>query len=137
MIPVGLNTSYLTASVAANTTRSHNNFQKLMESLQAGDISGAQTAYAALTTQASNSAQTSSSTNSTLDSDLKAVGKALQSGDLTGARQAFAKLREDAKATAGSRMHYHHHWVGPAVTSAGASSTSSSTALTAGIDTTA
>jgi hypothetical protein len=107
MVPVSLESSYLAATNAANARKPQNGFQQLMQSLQAGDLSGAQQAYAALTTQAAGS-QTSASSNSTLSVDLIAVGKALQSGDLSGARLAFAKWQQDAQAGGVTHPHSHH-----------------------------
>lgn len=119
MIPVGLNTNYLPMASLAQSTKTQNDFQQLMQSLQSGDLSGAQAAYAALTSQSTNSGQSissrPSSTANTLNADLTAVGKALQSGDLKAARQAFAQLQQDAQAAAGTRPHHHRRWLGPPV----------------------
>jgi len=71
------------------------NFNKLSQALQSGDLSAAQQAFAALSSKSPNA--------SNPNSPLAKLGRALQSGDLNAAQQAFSSLR-----TGG---HHHHHAV--------------------------
>ncbi len=130
MIPIGLHPSYLAAlspsSTATSTKNQNSDFQNLMQSLQSGNLSGAQQAFAALTQEMGSSSQTGSSASagSTFSQDLSAVGQALQSGNMSAAQQAFAKLQQDAQGAGGvSGHHYHHHRgpqpMGPASTASG------------------
>jgi len=100
-------------------------FKQLASSLQSGDLTGAQKAYAALQQllqsnqsggQSSN-AQQASSTNNPIQNDFAALGSALQSGDLSSAQSAFSQLQTDMKAAVQngssaavqSAHHGHHH----------------------------
>ncbi|MHB1241647.1 MAG: hypothetical protein ACYC18_14280, partial [Gammaproteobacteria bacterium] len=102
-------------------------FQQLAQSLKAGDLSGAQQAFAALqqdfqgvsTIQGGSSASTqvgavgaTSGGGSTLTSDLTAVGNALQSGNLSSAQNSFATLMQ---ALQGAHHGHHHHYGSGAV----------------------
>ena len=82
------------------------NFQKLSTALQAGNLSGAQQAFASL--QQNGQVPTG---NSVISSDFDAVGKALQSGDLQAAQTAFQKLQQDRQ-TMRAAHHHHHHGQG-------------------------
>jgi soluble cytochrome b562 len=81
---------------------------QLVKSLQSGDLSGAQQAYAALTQLQSNGSAPSSQ-NDPLSQALNKIGQALQSGDLTKAQQALAALQQLAQQAKGARRHHHHH----------------------------
>jgi hypothetical protein len=100
-------------------------FKQLASSLQSGDLTGAQQAYAALQQlqqsnqsggQSSNGQQ-ASSTNNPIQNDFAALGSALQSGDLSSAQSAFSQLQTDMKAAVQngssgavqSAHHGHHH----------------------------
>ncbi|MGP0071704.1 MAG: hypothetical protein ACLPWF_07190 [Bryobacteraceae bacterium] len=83
-------------------------YAQLASSLQAGDLSGAQSAFAslqqALQSQGASSTQSStqSSTNSSSGSDsiandFNAIGKALSSGNLSQAQSAFSQLQTDIR----------------------------------------
>lgn len=69
-------------------------FDKLQQSLQSGDLSGAQQAFAALQKDGPQG------TNNPLQSQIDALGQALQSGNLSAARQAFSSLQSAAKTQA-------------------------------------
>jgi soluble cytochrome b562 len=94
-------------------------YQLLGQSLQSGDLNGAQQAFAALQqlipnlssgSQAQNGQQGSS--QNPLLTDLNAVGKALQSGNLSAAKAAFAKLQQDVQSVSQKGHHYGHHKTG-------------------------
>src|SRR5271165_3479321 len=68
--------------------------QQLGESLQSGDLAGAQQEFSALQTlgQRGPFANGNDFRNNQRQQDFNAIGQALQSGDLAGAQQAFAQL---------------------------------------------
>ncbi|HUK25211.1 MAG TPA: hypothetical protein VLV49_11570 [Terriglobales bacterium] len=83
-------------------------FQQLAQSLQSGDLAGAQQAFSALASLISSSQNPNSSSagqnNSQLAQDFNAIGQALQNGDLAGAQQAFAAFKQDLQALRGGRF---------------------------------
>jgi hypothetical protein len=132
---------------ALNTTGIQNNvnsfrkdFRQLEQALSQGNLSTAQTAFAALTQASGNSPFSSSAPSSTstnpLQQDLAAVGSALQSGDLPGAQAAFAKLQQDFKTqqaatgqTQGAHRHHGHHHQDTDATTAPAAATTPTTSV--------
>jgi hypothetical protein len=70
------------------------NLQQLGQSLQSGDLAGAQQEFSALQTlgQSGPFANGNDFRSSQRQQDFNAIGQALQSGDLAGAQQAFAQL---------------------------------------------
>ncbi len=76
--------------------------QTLHNTLAAGNLSGAQSAFQTLQSISQNSAAASgsNSTNSQLFTDLNALGSALSSGNVSGAQSAFATVLNDLKTTA-------------------------------------
>jgi len=92
-------------------------FKALESSLQSGDLTGAQQAFADLQKDLPNSSQTTAATSSNasaptgqLGTDFQALQSALQAGDLSGAQGAFATLKQDMQsAGATHRAHHHHH----------------------------
>lgn len=68
-----------------------NDFDQLQQSLQSGNLSAAQQAFAALQQDAPQG------TNNPLQSQINALGQALQSGNLSAARQAFSSLQSAVK----------------------------------------
>jgi DNA-binding FadR family transcriptional regulator len=93
-------------SMQNNVGQSQNEFQALGNALQSGDLSGAQTAFAALqqmfsTSSTGNQTQTSQQGGgqNSFSSDFDALGQALQSGDLKGAQTDFAKLLQNIQTT--------------------------------------
>ena len=123
-------------------------FKQLASSLQSGDLSGAQKAYAALqqllqSNQSggpSSNAQQASSTNNPIQNDFAALGSALQSGDLSSAQSAFSQLQTDMKAAASNSSsavvqsahhgHRHHRHVSSASDSDSDSGATDQTAST-------
>ncbi len=99
-------------------TTFRNDFRQLTQSIQSGDLSGAQAAFQAL-----QQSGVTPPANSPLANDLTAIGQALQSGDITGAQQALTSLKSDMTSArqAHHGHHGHHHLHG------GANSTSDST----------
>ena len=91
--------------------------QNLASALQAGDVTGAQTAFAALQKLRpggqTRSGQQGNSATSPISRDFSALGNALQSGDIAGAQSAFATLQKDVQSLqhgqGGSPVGGHHH----------------------------
>jgi hypothetical protein len=109
-------------------------FKALQSALQSGDLSGAQTAFAALqkdlqppspTTPASSAARQSTQISQG-GQDLETLANALSSGDLSGAQQAFASLQQDLQGTGRAGRHHHHHHGGSANSTTQASQAASS-----------
>jgi soluble cytochrome b562 len=95
-------------------------FQALASTLQSGDMTGAQNAFATLQQLLPNSSAGNQTQNgqqgsnqSPFATDLNAVGQALQSGNVSDAQEAFAKLQQDMQSIQG---HHHHHINGSAGT---------------------
>lgn len=101
-------------------------FGQLAQALQAGDLAGAQKAYADLQSlqqnnqSGTNSAASANSSADPIQNDFQALGQALASGDLTQAQTDFAQLQNDVKSAlqkeggfpglgAAHRGHHHHH----------------------------
>jgi hypothetical protein len=93
-------------------------FKALRSALKSGDLSGAQTAFAALQQDAANTSQTASSTSGStsasgqpdpLTSAFQALQSALQSGNLSGAQSAFASIQEDLQNSGSTQSAHHHH----------------------------
>jgi hypothetical protein len=88
-------------------------FGQLGKSLSAGDLSGAQQAFASLQQnlpQGQNSQGNSANGNggpSKLKQDFATLGDALQSGNLTAAQQAYATLQQDFQSVRGGHRHHH------------------------------
>lgn len=133
-------TLYQTSQTTFNTQR-RQDFQKLSQALQSGDLSSAQQAFAQLQqgapgvgqTQGSQQNGQNSQNGSPFSQDIAALSTALQSGDIAGAQQAFAKLQQDAKAT----HHAHHHRHGQAAASTQTTGTSQATTADSTSDPTA
>lgn len=117
-------TSLSQSSLFATFQQRRTDFQQLSQSLQNGDLSGAQAAYTDLTNLSKNSSSTAANSNSQISQDFVAIGTALQNGDLAGAQQAFATFQSDVKAAFQQRfqnfqsqqaqqsqqsVHHHHH----------------------------
>lgn len=119
-------TSLSQSNLFATFQQRRTDFQQLSQSLQNGDLSGAQAAYTDLANLSKNSSSTAANSNSQVSQDFAAIGTALQNGDLAGAQQAFATFQSDVKAAFQQRfqnfqsqqaqqtqqppaVHHHHH----------------------------
>jgi hypothetical protein len=136
------------------TQQVQQDYAQLNSSLQSGDLSGAQSAFANLqqALQSQGTSTTTPATQSTTTSgtdpitnDFNALGSALSSGNLTQAQSAFSQLQNDiqtAQQAQGSpghsltqglsqavKGHHHHHHHG-----GGESSTQNSTSTTDSTD---
>jgi len=92
------------------------NFNSLGQALQAGDLAGAQQAFAALVQSVPAGAVPSGAPqDQTVGADMVALGQSLQAGDLSGAQQAFTNLQQalrSADQAHGSGRGHHHGRVG-------------------------
>ena len=83
--------------------RRSEDFTALQATLQAGNLAGAQTAFAAFLQDVQKTAQTAGPASlfgpgTQAGRDLQTLGSALKSADLTGAQKAFAALEQDIQA---------------------------------------
>ena len=105
-------------------------FKALANALQSGDLSSAQSAFAALQKDLPNASQASATPpvgqTSQAATDFQTLQSALNSGDLSGAQKAFASLKTDLQSTKGARGHHHHRRAGSATDANTGSSSSSS-----------
>lgn len=82
-------------ALTSNVNASQQAWQSLQQSLAAGNLTAAQTAFN--TYQQLNQNLTGSSASSQFAADMTALGKAISSGDTTSAQQAFATVQNDLK----------------------------------------
>lgn len=123
------------SSWQTNRQKGQQDFQALATALNSNDLSGAQTAFAALQKDVpglSGSQQNSQTGNSNnpLTSDFQNLSQALSSGDLSSAQSAFAKLQQDLQTLVGGHRHRHHHGGGGGIAAALAAVSSSNTGTT-------
>jgi hypothetical protein len=102
-------------------------FKSLEQALQAGNLAGAQQAFATLQQDSpwvsravSGSATGNAGASAGAASPLQALSKALQAGDITAAQQAFSALQQAGK------HHGHHHHASNAANGSSASTASAS-----------
>ncbi len=119
-------------------------FQQLGQDLQSGNLTQAQSDYAALsqnfpgarqtgataaTTTAATAATTSSTGNGTVAQQFAQLGQDLQSGNLQAAQQDYSNIQQTAQQNSnqqvGGHHHHGHHFHGGETQSASSSSTSS------------
>jgi soluble cytochrome b562 len=100
----GISSSTVNSYQTNDLQKFRQQFMQLAQSLQSGDLSGAQQAYSALSQLQGNS-QPQSNANDPFSQALSKIGQALQSGDLKSAQQALSALLQQTKA----RHHHHHH----------------------------
>jgi hypothetical protein len=95
-------------SASSNLSGSQQALQTLGQSLGAGNLSGALSAFNTYQQINQNptgaSSNSSSSTNSQLATDTKALGSALTSGNLASAQASFASMQNDLAATPSQAM---------------------------------
>jgi hypothetical protein len=93
-------TTPMNISAVSPTTKRHEDFNTLQSALQSGNISNAQSAFAAFLQDVQKTAQTAGpssifSPGTQASKDLQALGNALKSANLNGAQKAFATLQQD------------------------------------------
>ena len=86
-------------------------FQKLGQDLQTGNLTGAQADFAALQKDGPQSSSSTQNSNP-ITQTLQQLSTDLQSGNLTAAQQDYSSLQQDFQNQAASHMqrsHHHHH----------------------------
>src|SRR5450631_354169 len=98
-------------------------FQQLAQDLTSGNLSGAQSDFAALQ---ENAPGAQNNGTSPLSQAFSALGKDLQSGNLSAAQQDFATIQQDISAAQQTgQVHHHHHYGGESQVSQSTSGQSS------------
>jgi len=135
-------------------------YSQLANALQSGNLTNAQSAFAALqqalqsqagTNGASSPASTTTTTSGPIANDLNTLGEALNSGSLTQAQSAFSQLQSDVQTAEQANAsqaqglnqpqgtsvqgHHHHHHHGGGSDTQSATSTTGSTASSTTSDT--
>ena len=103
------------SAVQNNVKPRQQDFQSLADALQAGNLPGAQHAFAALQQDRSSSPRVTGVTgasqagqSSPIHQDIQTLQSALQSNDLAGAQQALTTFQQDLQ-QAGHTHHHRHH----------------------------
>jgi hypothetical protein len=119
---------------SSNLTQTQQAWQTVQQSLAAGNLSAAQTAFSSYQqlTQNLTNISGSSAANTQLTTDMTALGTALSAGSLSAAQSAFATVQTDMKgapsqsmANATAAMAQVESWVNDLLDSADPSSSSS------------
>lgn len=97
----------MNVSAVSPMSKRSQDFQALQNNLQAGNLSGAQTAFGAFlqdvhTTSQAAGASSLFAPGTQASRDLEALGGALKSANLPGAQKAFASLEQDIQSIAGT-----------------------------------
>lgn len=108
-------TSYQ-STVQSSFKQRQQDFQSLADALQAGNLQGAQQAFAALQQDRAASPRVAGVTgtqqagqNSPIRQDIQALQSALQSNDLAGAQKALTTFQQDVQQAGHTHHHRHHH----------------------------
>ena len=107
-------------------TSAQNEFQQLSQDLQAGNLTQAQSDFAALqqTTLVS-----SAGGSGAISQAFNALGQDLKSGNLTGAQQDFASIQQDIQQAGQFHRHHHHAEISNSSSASSQSSNSISATL--------
>jgi len=85
-------------------------FQQLGQDLQSGNLSAAQSDFAALEQLKPQTSSTASlSSNSPIAQAFQQLSQDLQSGNVSAAQQDFAKIQQDVQSEGAQGYHHHHH----------------------------
>ena len=99
--------NYAAQSIHSRMQQSRQEFQQLGQDLQSGNLSAAQSDFAALQKSGPQSNSGPSTQNSTsLSQDLQQLSQDLQSGNTAAAQQDYSKLQQDFQSQA---PHTHRH----------------------------
>ena len=93
----------MNVTAVSSLTKRSQDFTTLQNTLQAGNLAAAQTAFAAFLQDVQKTAQTAGPASlfgpgTQTSRDLQTLGSALKSADLPGAQRAFATLEQDIQA---------------------------------------
>src|SRR5215813_2452102 len=112
---VSANCNASAANMQSRFKQRQQDFQNLSDALQAGNLQGAQQAFAALQQDCSSSPNVTSVTgtsqtgqSSPLRQDIQTLQSALQANDLAGAQKALTSFQHDLQ-QAHQAHHYRHH----------------------------
>ena len=99
---------FMNVTAVSSMARRSQDFTTLQSTLQAGNLAGAQSAFAAFLQDVQKTAQTAGPASlfgpgTQTSKDLQSLGSALKSADLTGAQKAFATLEQDIQIAGQSR----------------------------------
>jgi hypothetical protein len=104
---------YYQATDPSSFQQRSQDFKALANALQSGDLSSAQSAFAAFQKDLPSSSQASSNQpfgqNSQANKDFQTLQTSLGSGDMSGAQSAFTALQKDLKSAGGVQGSHHHH----------------------------
>jgi hypothetical protein len=112
----------MNVSAVSPMAKRHEDFNTLQTALQSGNISSAQSAFAAFLQDVQKTAQTTGPAGlfgpgTQASRDLQALGSALKSANLVGAQKAFATLQQDiqtaGQSTASLPVGHAHHPLTP------------------------
>jgi hypothetical protein len=94
------------ANVPPPVDSARQSFAQLVNALQSGNLTAAQSAFSAFSTQVGQG-------SGPIAQAISQIGDALQSGDLGKAQQALASLQQQVQASKGAHHHHggHHHHV--------------------------
>jgi outer membrane protein assembly factor BamD (BamD/ComL family) len=101
---------YNMQNIQAQMQQFRQEFQQLGQDLQSGNLSAAQTDFAALQQAEPQSASSSSTqTSSPLAQAFNQLSQDLKSGNLSAAQQDYSTIQQDLQNHAGQVHHHHHH----------------------------
>lgn len=101
--------SYMTQSVQNNRQKMQQQFQQLGQDLQSGNLSAAQSDFAALQQLSPQTSSTSSTqSGNSIGQDFTQLAQDLKAGNTTAAQQDYTKIQQDFQSTV-ARPHHHHH----------------------------
>ena len=103
------------STLQSNFKQRQQDFQSLADALQAGNLPGAQQAFAALQQDRSSSPRVAGVTGTSqagqsnpIRQDIQALQSALQSNDVAGAQQALTTFQQDLQQAGQGQGHHHH-----------------------------
>jgi outer membrane protein assembly factor BamD (BamD/ComL family) len=102
--------NYAAQSVHSRIQQARQDFQQLGQDLQSGNLSAAQSDFAAMQKfgpQSSSSSSTQGS--SSVSQDFQQLSQDLQSGNTTAAQQDYSKIQQDFQSQAPPTHHHGHH----------------------------
>ena len=105
-----MSTSGVTSSMFSILQQSQQEFQQLGQDLGSGNLSAAQTDFATLQQDLSQTGSASASQdNSPIAQAFNQLAQDLQAGNLSAAQQDYATLQQDFQNQASRMRHHHHH----------------------------
>ena len=99
--------NYNTQSIQAQMQQFRQEFQQLGQDLQSGNLSAAQTDFAALQQVQQSGSTSSTQSNSPIAQEFNQLSQDLKAGNLSAAQQDYATLQQDFQNNA-THMHHHH-----------------------------